>query len=100
MYQLDDLKDALADLEAAVAGLHVDIDFTGTNVATAQGNFPEVDYEIEWNGNVVRATGKPLPVIITPATLAADFRQVLADVMTPDIEVLIQAVEDCSVAVP
>ncbi len=101
VFQLDELKQALADLEAVVQPLHVDVGFTGKFEATLHhGSVPTVTYSIQMHGQVVLATGKPLPVTVTPTTLAAALQQVLNNhnLLTPQVQGLVQAVQNSPVA--
>jgi hypothetical protein len=50
VYQIGDLRQALAAVERQVEGLHVNIDLTGELMATAAGNMPTILYTVEFRG--------------------------------------------------
>jgi hypothetical protein len=80
-----------------VKGLHVNIDLTGELMATAAGNMPTVLYTVEFRGQECKLK-EALPVAAAPLGLANDLRAVLVDDITAEAETLIDAVENCSVA--
>ncbi len=96
MYQIEALQQALAALEEHVEGLLVTVEFTGESEATALGNVPTVDYSVEMQGQEIQPK-MPLPVLIAPQTLAGDIRGLLVDVQDPEVEALLQIVENCPV---
>jgi hypothetical protein len=68
-FQIDDLKAAATALAAHVAGLNVEVDWTGEVEGTMQGSMPTVWFRIEYGNQPVEGTH---PAATVASNLADD----------------------------